>query len=267
MLGRVLRPPLHVRPDRRRRRVEDRDAVALDDLPPAVLVREVGRPLVEDRGGAVRQRPVDDVAVAGDPADVGRAPVDVLLRLQVEDQRVRRGDADEIAAGRVRDPLRLRGRAGRVHEEEQVLGVHRLGRTGGGVVGDVEVVQPVVAALLHGDVVAGAADDERLPDPGRVGHRRVGRLLQRNGRAATPRLVLRDQHLAAHVVGAIGERVGREAAEDDGVRRAQARAGEHRDRQLRDHAHVDRDLRPLADAELLERVREADDLRPGAARR
>ena len=31
--------------------------------------------------------------------------------------------------------------------------------------------------------------------------------------------------------------------------------------QLRDHPHVDRDLRPLADAELLERVREADDLR------
>ena len=30
--------------------------------------------------------------------------------------------------------------------------------------------------------------------------------------------------------------------------------------QLGDHAHVDRDLRPLADAELLERVREADDL-------
>ena len=121
-------------------------------------------------------------------------------------------------------------------------------------------MQPVVAALLHRHVVAGAADDERLPDPWRVGHRRVRRLLQRDGRAAPPRLVLRDQDLAAHVVRAVGERVGREAAEDDGVRRAEPRAREHRDRKLGDHAHVDRDLRPLADAELLERVREADDL-------
>ena len=42
--GRVLGAPLHVRPDRGRRGVEDRDAVALDDLPPALVVREVGVP-------------------------------------------------------------------------------------------------------------------------------------------------------------------------------------------------------------------------------
>ena len=234
MLGRVLRPPLHVRPNRRRRGVEDRDAVALDDVPPAVLVGEVGRPLVEDGRGAVRQRAVDDVAVAGDPADVGRTPVDVLLGPQVEDQRVRRRDADEIAPRRVRDPFRLRRRAGRVHQEEQVLGVHRLRRAGGRVVGDVEVVQPVVAPFLHRHVVAGAADDEALPDPGRVRHRRVRGLLQRDRAAAPPGLVLSDQDLAAHVVRAVGERVGGEAAEDDGVRRAEARARQHRDRELRE---------------------------------
>ena len=52
----------------------------------------------------------------------------------------------------------------------------------------------------------------------------------------------------------------REAAEDDGVRRAEPRAREHRDRQLGNHAHVDRDRRPLLHAELLQRVREADDV-------
>ena len=45
----------------------------------------VGRALVHDRGGAVGERPVDDVAVPGHPADVGRAPVDVGVRLEVED--------------------------------------------------------------------------------------------------------------------------------------------------------------------------------------
>ena len=52
----------------------------------------------------------------------------------------------------------------------------------------------------------------------------------------------------------------REPAEHDRVRRAEARAGEHRDRQLGNHPHVDADRRSLADAEALERVREADDL-------
>jgi hypothetical protein len=57
------------------------------------------------------------------------------------------------------------------------------------------------------------------------------------------------------------ERLGREAAEDNGVRRPQPGAGQHRDRQLRDHAHVDPDRGPLLDAELLQAVREANDLR------
>ena len=121
-------------------------------------------------------------------------------------------------------------------------------------------MQPAVAPLLHRDVVAGALDDQAGADPGGGGHGLVGRSLERDGRAAPPGLVLGDQHLAAHVVRAIGERVGGEAAEDDRVRSAEPRAGEHRDRELGDHAHVDRDLRPLADAELLEHVRHPDDL-------
>ena len=86
---RILGSPLHAGADRGRRRVHDRHAVALDDLPPDVLVRIVRRSLVHDAGRAVGERPVDDVAVAGDPADVGRAPVDVVVRLQVEDVAVR----------------------------------------------------------------------------------------------------------------------------------------------------------------------------------
>src|SRR5207244_3793700 len=57
-----------------------------------------------------------------------------------------------------------------------------------------------------------------------------------------------------------GERLGGEAAEDDRVRGPEASAGEHRDRQLRDHAHVDPDRRPLADPDALQRVCEANDV-------
>jgi hypothetical protein len=73
----------------------------------------------------------------------------------------RRG-ADEVAGGRVDDPLRLRGRAARVEEVEEVLGVHRLARAGlGGLVHAVdELVPPDVALRIEPDVAAGAAEDD-----------------------------------------------------------------------------------------------------------
>src|SRR5581483_5408536 len=85
-------------------------------------------------------------------------------------------------------------------------------------------------------------------------------LLQRHGRAAPPCLVLRDQDLALHVDHAARQRIRGEAAEDDGVRGTDARAREHRDRQLGNHAHVDRDGRSLLHAEPLQGGRELRDL-------
>ena len=169
---------------------------------------------------------------------------------------------DEVAGRRVGDALRLRRRPGRVHQEQQVLAVHRLAGARRGVVGDAcrEVVVPVVAAVGHRHLVARPPDDERGPHAGRVGHRLVRDALQRHRLAAPPRLVLGDEHLAAHVVHPVGQRVGREASEDDRVRRAEARAREHRDRELRHHPHVDRDRGALADADLLQRVRHPHDV-------
>ena len=88
----LLDPPLHARADGGRRRVEERDPVALAELPPDVLGRVVGRALVHHRGHPVHQRAVDDVGVAGDPADVGGAPAHVLVGLHVE--HVLRGPGD-----------------------------------------------------------------------------------------------------------------------------------------------------------------------------
>ncbi len=59
----------------------------------------VGRPVAE--------RPVDDVAVPGDPADVRRAPEHRIV-LHVEHAAVGLAGADEVARSRVRDALRLR---------------------------------------------------------------------------------------------------------------------------------------------------------------
>src|SRR5690606_2631500 len=104
--------PLHRGADRGGRGVEQRDLVLLDDLPPAALVRGVRGALVDDLGGAVGHGAVDHVGVAGDPADVRRAPVDVRGGLEVEDVAVGVGGLGEVAAGGVDDALGLSGGAG-----------------------------------------------------------------------------------------------------------------------------------------------------------
>ncbi len=96
-----------------------------DDLPPAALVRGVRGALVDHLGRAVGQRAVDDVAVPGDPADVGGAPEHVGLRLEVEDVEVGERGLGEVAAGGVEDALRLPGGARGVEDEQRVLGLDR----------------------------------------------------------------------------------------------------------------------------------------------
>ena len=85
VLERQLAAPLHEGADQGRRGVIDCHTVLFDDLEVPVLVRRGRGALVDHLGRAVGQRPVDDVGVAGDPADIGRAPVDVAVRLDVED--------------------------------------------------------------------------------------------------------------------------------------------------------------------------------------
>jgi hypothetical protein len=101
---------LDQRPDRGRRGVEDRDLVLGDRLPEAAGVG-IGRDALEhDLGAAERERPVGDVGVAGDPADVGGAPEHVV-GLQVEGPLRRQRRVQQVAAGRVLHALGLAGRA------------------------------------------------------------------------------------------------------------------------------------------------------------
>ena len=95
---------------------------------------------------------------------------------------------------------------------------------------------------------AGLAD--RLVDGG----------LQRGRCAAAVAAVGGDDDLGLAVGDPVGERVGREPAEDHRVRGADPRAGEHRDHGLGDHRHVDRDPVAGLHAELDERVGRLADL-------
>ena len=93
----------------------------------------------------------------------------------------------------------------------------------------------------------------------RLGQRLVDVLLERNGLAAAPAFVGRDDDLAVAIVDAAGDRFRREAAEDHRMHRADARAGQHRHRRVGHHRHVDGDAVALLDALRLEHIGEAAD--------
>lgn len=58
----------------------------------------------QDTGGTIGQRAVRDVGVSSDPADVSRAPIDVVL-LVVEHQLKGSGGVEHVAAHCVEHPL------------------------------------------------------------------------------------------------------------------------------------------------------------------
>ncbi len=126
------------------------------------------------------------------------------------------------------------------------------------------VVPPHVAALVPVDVLARTADHQHLVDLlaqlGRLADRLVDGGLQRRRRAAAVPAVGRDDDLGLAVGDPVGERVGREPAEDHGVGGADPRTGEHRHHGLGDHRQVDRHPVTGLHAELDERVGRLADL-------
>ena len=195
---------LHQCPDRRRRGVDDVDLVLVAHLPEPRHAGIVRHALEHHGGGAVRQRPVDDVAVAGDPADVCGAPVNIAL-VVIEHVLVRHRHVDEVAAGGVQHALRLAGRARGVEDEQRVLGAHVLARTfrrhhlrG--------LVVPDVATGLHVDLGAGAPHDNHMIDPAGFLDRGVGVGLQRNLAPAAQALVGGNDDVGFAIGDAAGKR-------------------------------------------------------------
>src|SRR5262245_35025734 len=96
--------------------------------------------------------------MTGDPADVGRAPVNVAIVI-VEDILVCERGIDEITARRMQHALRLPRRPRGIEDEEWILGAHLLGRTVGIDLGHL-LVEPDVAALRPWHLAPGAAHHE-----------------------------------------------------------------------------------------------------------
>src|SRR5262249_496499 len=97
---------LHQRADSGWCGVDDVDLVLAAHFPKARGGRIVRDTFEHHRDGTVGKRAVDDVAVAGHPADVSGAPVDVALVI-VEYVLVCHRRVNQVAGGRVQYALRL----------------------------------------------------------------------------------------------------------------------------------------------------------------
>src|ERR1051326_5463276 len=90
--------------------VESIDSMAFDDVPEPIRLRPVRRAFIHQRGRAVRQWAINNIAVPGHPTDVRRAPINVLI-LEIENPLRRQMSLQEIAASRVQNAFRLSRRS------------------------------------------------------------------------------------------------------------------------------------------------------------
>ena len=237
--------------------VENRDLQLFHDRPPAIPCGRVGSSLVHHLRRAVGERSVNDIGVAGDPTDIGGTPVGVV-GLDVKHILVGEGGTEQVARTRVHDPFRLRRRAARVEQEEELLCRHRIGGARCNLRIN-EVAPPVVAAGVHcrlaARLSAAAAIDKNAGDRWGTAQCLIGDGLQFEECPLPVSPVGGDEYLRLGIVDAICECIGREAAKDHAMRCTKARAGEHGDRNLGHHRHIDRHSIALLYAERLQGVR------------
>ena len=99
-------------------------------LPPPTGVRGVRGALVQHAGRGVREGPVHDVAVPGDPTDVGGArSTRRSSACRSNTCAVRERHLGEVTAAGVQDAFRLAGSTARVEDEQRVLRLEPLGAT------------------------------------------------------------------------------------------------------------------------------------------
>ncbi len=260
VLRRPFGSPAHESADRGGRGVNNVDAILLDDRPEPAAVGKVRSAFVHQRCGAIGQRAVDDVRVPGHPANVRRAPVDVVL-LHVKNVAVSGGDADQISGRGMHNAFGFAGGAAGVKDIEHVLGVHRLGvaLVGRGAIASCHQ-RSRPACMVGIGRLADSLHHDHFFNRGRALQRLVGIHFQRHHVAAAPGAVRGHQHFGLSVVDALTQRLHGKSAEHHAVRSANLGAGQHRDGQLRRHAHVKRHAVALLHAQRLQHVGELVDL-------
>ena len=120
---------------------------------------------------------------------------------------------------------------------------------------------PVVSILLPIDLVARTLQNQHRFHRLLADQRIIDILFERHDASATPGAVLGDHCFAGTVVDPISQTICAESTKDHRMGRSDAGTSEHRNDDLRHHAHVDGDGIPLGHPHLFETVGTAAHLR------
>ena len=162
VLAGVFVAELHERAYGRRCGVEHGDLVVLADFPEAPRIGNHRRALIDNRGRAHGQGAISDIGMARDPADIGGAPEYIVI-LQIEHPEVGLNGIEQVTRAGMLYALGLAGGARGVEQEQRVLGFKPFRFAFAGLVFD-DIVPPVITAVLHVDIVAGALEHDHVPD-------------------------------------------------------------------------------------------------------
>ena len=219
----------------------------------------IGRHTLEHQADrAIAQRPINDVAVTGDPTDIGGTPVDLAI-LVIEYQLVGHRRLQQVTGGAVQHAFRLAGGARGIKNEQWIVGIHRLGFANVAGIGQ-RLVIPDITAILPCHLATATLDDDRCMHMRALLQRLVGIGLKWQRLAGTNRLVGSDQALTVRIENPAGQGIRRECTEHDGVHRTDAGTGQHRDRGFRNHRHVNRDSVTFFDTAIFQYIGEFADI-------
>ena len=189
--------------------------------------------------------------MAGDPADVGRAPVNIIF-LGLEDILEGIGRIDHVAAAGMEDALGLARGAGGVEDEERIfavgfdcraLSLHAF-----------DFIVPPLVLWSHFTGAACSAEDQCCFNGGAFFQGLVNDCFEGNGFIAAHEFIGRDDHFTGAVVDAVGQGAGGEAGEDDGVDGADAGAGQEGEDGFGHHGHVEAYAVAFRDADLAQHI-------------
>ena len=250
----------HEGADRRGGGVEDRYLVLLDHLPEGAWLGGPGRALVHQGGGAIGEGTVDDVAVAGDPAHIRRAPVDVVVA-DIEDPLEGEVGPEVVAGGGVHHPLGFAGGAGGIEHKQPVFASHRFGRTLAALGLD-QLMPPVVPPRLDHGPLVGALHHQHVlhAGAGATGEGLIHGGLERHGLVLAEATIGGDHQLHLAIDQAIPQGIGGETTKHHRVGGTDAGAGQHGNGGLRHHGHIKGHQIPLANPQGLEGIGRLADL-------
>ena len=192
------------------------------------------------------------------PAHIRRTPERVFV-FQIEHPF--RGDihVGHIAAGCVNDTFGFSCRTAGVEHEQRMLGFQPLSRTYPGHFGHL-VMPPEIARRSHVYRFARTFVYNDAFNGRRARQRLIGIFLQRDNGASPISTVRSDQDAGLRIIDAIAQGFRAEPAKHDIVRYTDTRTREHRDREFRNHPHIDRRAISSFDSERLQNIGEAADL-------